>query len=69
MSPEGNCWEWLPLEVYYPAERFFRSLKHEHLHYEKIRTIASAKPSFIYVWPLTMENVHTQTRLSIAFGI
>jgi transposase InsO family protein len=30
-----------------PTERFFRSLKHEQLNYEKFRTKASAKLSII----------------------
>jgi putative transposase len=41
MSRKGNCWD------NSPTERFFRSLKHEQLNYEKFRTKASAKLSII----------------------
>jgi putative transposase len=41
MSRKGNCWD------NSPTERFFRSLKHERLNYEKFRTKASAKLSVI----------------------
>ena len=41
MSRKGNCWDNAP------TERFFRSLKHEQLNYEKFRTKASAKLSII----------------------
>jgi len=37
MSRKGDCWD------NSPTERFFRSLKHEQLNYEKFRTKASAK--------------------------
>jgi putative transposase len=41
MSRKGNCWDNAP------TERFFRSLKHEQLNYEKFRTKASAKLSIL----------------------
>jgi transposase InsO family protein len=41
MSRLGNCWG------NGPTERFFRSLKHEQLNYEKFRTKTSANPSII----------------------
>jgi len=41
MSRKGNCWDNAP------AERFFRSLKHEQINYEKFRTKESAKLSII----------------------
>ncbi|NOU43143.1 MAG: IS3 family transposase [Methyloglobulus sp.] len=41
MSRKSNCWD------NSPTERFFRSLKHEQLNYEKFRTKASAKLSVI----------------------
>jgi putative transposase len=41
MSRKGNCWDNAP------TERFFRSLKHEQLNYEKFRTKESAKLSII----------------------
>lgn len=41
MSRKGNCWDNAP------TERFFRSLKHEQLNYEKFRTKAAAKLSII----------------------
>ncbi|NOS73951.1 MAG: IS3 family transposase [Methyloglobulus sp.] len=41
MSRKGNCWD------NSPTERFFRSLKHEQLNYEKFRTKVSAKLSII----------------------
>lgn len=41
MSRKGDCWD------NSPTERFFRSLKHEQLNYEKFRTIAQAKLSVI----------------------
>jgi putative transposase len=41
MSRKDNCWD------NSPTERFFRSLKHEQLNYEKFRTKASAKLSVI----------------------
>ncbi|MBK8816952.1 MAG: DDE-type integrase/transposase/recombinase [Methylococcaceae bacterium] len=47
MSRKGNCWESLPLGFNSPKERFFRSLKHEQLNYEKFRTKTSANLSII----------------------
>ena len=41
MSRQGNCWDNAP------TERFFRSLKHEQLNYEKFRTKEAAKLSVI----------------------
>ena len=41
MSRKGNCWDNAP------TERFFRSLKHEELYYEKFRTKEAAKLSVI----------------------
>lgn len=41
MSRKGNCWD------NSPTERFFRSLKHEQLNYERFRTKESAKLSVI----------------------
>jgi putative transposase len=41
MSRKGDCWDNAP------TERFFRSMKHEQLNYEKFRTKASAKLSII----------------------
>jgi putative transposase len=41
MSRKGNCWD------NSPTERFFRSLKYEQLHYEKLRTLEEAKLSII----------------------
>jgi len=41
MSRKGNCWD------NSPTERFFRSLKHEQLNYEKFRTKEAAKLSII----------------------
>ena len=41
MSRKGNCWDNAP------TERFFRSLKHEQLNYERFRTKAAAKLSII----------------------
>lgn len=41
MSRKGNCWDNAP------TERFFRSLKHEQLSYEKFRTQEEAKLSII----------------------
>jgi putative transposase len=41
MSRKVNCWD------NSPTERFFRSLKHEQLNYEKFRAKASAKLSII----------------------
>jgi len=41
MSRKGNCWD------NSPTERFFRSLKHEQLNYEKFRTKEAAKLSVI----------------------
>ena len=41
MSRKGNCWDNAP------TERFFRSLKHEQLYYEKFRTKEAAKLSVI----------------------
>jgi transposase InsO family protein len=42
MSRKGNCWD------NSPTERFFHSLKHEQLNYEKFRTKEAAKLSIIY---------------------
>ncbi len=50
MSRKGNCWD------NSPTERFFRSLKHGQLSYEKFRAKASAKLSVIDVWPSTTAN-------------
>jgi putative transposase len=63
MSRKGNCWD------NSPTERFFRSLKHEQLNYERFRTKESAKLSVIDVWPFTMANDLIQTRLSIPVAI
>ena len=41
MSRKGNCWD------NSPTERFFRSLKHEQLNFEKFRTREEAKLSII----------------------
>ncbi|WP_228125224.1 IS3 family transposase [Candidatus Methylospira mobilis] len=41
MSRKGNCWD------NSPTERFFRSLKHEQLNYEKFKTQEAAKLSVI----------------------
>ena len=41
MSRKGNCWD------NSPTERFFRSLKHEQLNYEKFKTQEAAKWSVI----------------------
>jgi putative transposase len=41
MSRKGNCWD------NSPTERFFRSLKHEQLNYEKFRTKEAARLSVI----------------------
>ena len=41
MSRKGNCWDNAP------TERFFRSLKHEQLNYERFRTKEAAKLSII----------------------
>jgi putative transposase len=41
MSRKGNCWD------NSPTERFFRSLKHEQLNYERFRTKESAKLSIV----------------------
>lgn len=41
MSRKGECWDNAP------TARFFRSMKHEQLNYEKIRTKASAKLSIV----------------------
>jgi transposase InsO family protein len=41
MSRKGNCWD------NSPTERFFRSLKHEQLNYERFRTKEAAKMSVI----------------------
>ena len=41
MSRKGNCWD------NSPTERFFRSLKHEQLNFEKFRTKEEAKLSII----------------------
>ena len=41
MSRKGNCWDNAP------TERFFRSLKHEQLNYEKFKTQEAAKLSII----------------------
>ena len=40
-SRKGNCWN------ISPTERFFRSLKHEQLNYEKFKTKEAAKLSII----------------------
>jgi transposase InsO family protein len=41
MSRKGNCWDNAP------TERFFRSLKHEQINYERFKTKESAKLSII----------------------
>ncbi len=41
MSRKGDCWD------NSPTERFFRSLKHEQLNYEKFKTREAAKLSII----------------------
>ncbi|TXL15101.1 hypothetical protein BMR04_12320 [Methylococcaceae bacterium HT3] len=42
MSRKGNCWD------NSPTERFFRSLKHEQLNYEKFRTEEAARGVAIF---------------------
>ncbi|MEQ1546883.1 IS3 family transposase [Methyloglobulus sp.] len=63
MSRKGNCWD------NSPTERFFRSLKHEQLNYEKFRTKTSAKLSVIDVSLFTTANDLIKTRLSIPVAI
>lgn len=41
MSRKGNCWN------NWPTERFFRSLKYEHLNYQRFTRKAQAKLSII----------------------
>jgi transposase InsO family protein len=41
MSAKGDCWD------NSPTERFFRSLKSEHLNYENLKTKEMAKLSII----------------------
>ncbi len=41
MNRKGDCWD------NSPTERFFRSLKHEQLNYEKFKTREAAKLSII----------------------
>ena len=41
MSRKGDCWDNAP------TERFFRSLKHEQLNYERFRTKEAAKLSVV----------------------
>jgi putative transposase len=41
MSRKGGCWDNAP------KQRFFRSLKHEQLNYERFRTKEAAKLSVI----------------------
>lgn len=47
LSRKGNCWEGLPFGYNSPTERFFRSMKHEQLNYEKFKNQAAAKLSVI----------------------
>jgi hypothetical protein len=66
---KGNCWVRLPSGYHSPTERFFRSLKHKQLNFEKFRPKASAKLSIIDVWPFTTEKDLIQTQLSITVAI
>jgi transposase InsO family protein len=63
MSRKGDGWD------NSPTERFFRSLKHEQLNYEKFRTKAAAKLSIIDVWRFIRVHARTQTQLPIPAGI
>ena len=55
MSRKGNCWDNAP------TERFFRSLKHEQLNYEKFRTKEAAKLSVIdYVAFYNGQRAHSK---------
>ena len=58
MSSQGNCWDNAP------TERFFRSLKHEQLNYEKFSTKEAAKLSVIdYLAFYITVNAHTQNKV------
>jgi len=55
MSRKGNCWDNAP------TERFFRSLKHEQLNYEKFKTQEAAKLSIIdYLAFYNGRRIHTK---------
>ena len=56
MRRKGNCWDNAP------TERFFRSLKHEQLNYEKFRTKEAAKLSIIDYLAFIMVNARTQNQ-------
>jgi len=54
MSRKGNCWD------NSPTERFFRSLKSEHLNYERFITQAMAKLSIIdYIAFYNSQRLHS----------
>ncbi len=64
MGRKGNCWEWLPLGYNSPTERFFRSLKHEQLNYEKFRAKVSAKLRIIdYLAFYKGKRTHSNTAI------
>ncbi|MGZ8164529.1 MAG: integrase core domain-containing protein [Methylobacter sp.] len=54
MSRQGHCWD------NSPTERFFRSLKHEQLNYQRFKTKKAAKLSVIDVWLFITDVNHTQ---------
>jgi transposase InsO family protein len=55
MSRKGNC------VGYAPTERFFRSLKHEQLNYEKFRTKEAAQLSIIdYLALYRVKRAHSK---------
>ena len=59
MSRKGDCWDSAP------TERFFRSLKHEQLNYEKFRTKEAAKLSIIdYLAFYNGKRMHSNTAMN-----
>jgi transposase InsO family protein len=55
MSRKGDCWDNSPIE------RFFRSLKHEQLNYEKFKTKEAAKLSIIdYLALYNGKRIHSK---------
>jgi transposase InsO family protein len=64
MSRKGDCWDNAP------TERFFRSLKHEQLNYEKFITKEAAKLSIIdYLAFYNRKRIHLTLSYQSPVGI
>jgi transposase InsO family protein len=64
MSRKGNCWDNAP------TERFFRSLKHEQINYERFKNKASTKLSIIdYLASYNGNRMHSNTVINLRLNM